>query len=62
MAIALRTCKNDDGTRKLLLCMSKGEYYINAVDNGNTETLIGNIESLEEIKKIYLNMVWELIN
>lgn len=62
MAIVLRSCKNTACTRKPLLCMQEGEYHINLVDDNKTETLISKIDNLEEIKEIYLNMVWELIN
>lgn len=62
MAIVLRSCKNNEGTRRLLLCMSNGEYYVNIVEGDNAQTLISGIEKREEIKEIYLNMVWDLIN
>ena len=48
---------NDEG---LVLCMSRGKYYINYFGVDGTETLINNIQSIEEAKEKFLELVWNM--
>ena len=49
---------NDEG---LVLCMSRGKYYINYFGGvEGTETLIDDIQSIEEAKEKFLELVWNM--
>lgn len=49
---------NDEG---LVLCMSRGKYYINYFGGmEGTETLIDEIQTIEEAKEKFLELVWNM--
>lgn len=49
---------NDEG---LVLCMGRGKYYINYFGGvKGVETLIHDIQSIEEAKEKFLELVWNM--
>ena len=51
------TVNNED----LVLCMSRGKYYINYFGGmDGTETLIDDIQNIEDAKEKFLELVWNM--
>lgn len=49
---------NNEG---LVLCMSRGKYYINYFGGmDGTETLIDDIQNIEDAKEKFLELVWNM--
>lgn len=52
---------NTIGEEGLVLCMRGGKYYINYFKGTDRiETLINDIQSIEEAKEKFLELVWNM--